>query len=510
VPRLPFLFALVLTALASVSPVAGERLQKVEPLPVLDSGPVTVEMEGSQFAIEYSRTISGPLFTLQPLVARFGGDLEIGPLGQRHELEVIGTSFLFGPRAGTLTSGEEIFDLSQAPAPGPQGLLVPLDLLRRIYTQLMGFELRWLGEQRVLQVSRQPLREIPVTFNVVSLQGVTTLAFEFPTVPRYRIERSPSRVEIELIGDRLDVRSPRSFPADEYIRDVRLSSQSIIIDLAPRTRVQDYALESPFRLVFDVLPDQGQALARTDAVKPRRRGRRVETIIIDPGHGGSDTGAVGPQGTEEKRIALLIGRVLAQQLEQQLAVRSILTRNDDSELPLDSRAAIANENKGDLFISIHLNSSPDPSPHGAETYFLSLDPTDERAAEAARLENQAGADDDPLYDLQLILWDLAQTSYMSSSQRFAGFVQAELNSTLGLRDRGVKQAPFRVLIGAAMPAVLVELGFLNNPEEESRLLSPEYRANLVASLVRAVSRYVAITEGRPETTSESVVESPAE
>ena len=183
-----------------------------------------------------------------------------------------------------------------------------------------------------------------------------------------------------------------------------------------------------------------------------------------------------------------------------------MTRNRDTDLPLDSRSAIANQNKGDLFISIHLNSSPRPSSTGAETYFLSLDPTDERAAEAARLENQAGNGDDPLYDLQLMLWDLAQTSYMTSSQRLAGFVQAELNSTLGLRNRGVKQAPFRVLVGVAMPAVLVEFGFLSNPSEERRLLDADYREALIDSLMRAITRYIAETEGRPSVLDEETTE----
>jgi N-acetylmuramoyl-L-alanine amidase len=229
--------------------------------------------------------------------------------------------------------------------------------------------------------------------------------------------------------------------------------------------------------------------------EPRQRGRRIETIVIDPGHGGSDTGAVGPAGTEEKGLTLALGRALRRQIESRLAVRAILTRNLDTELPLDTRSAIANQNKGDLFISIHLNSSPRPSSSGAETYFLSLDPSDEGAAESARLENRAG-NGDPLYDLQLMLWELAQTSYMESSQRLAGFVQSELNTTLGLRNRGVKQAPFRVLVGAAMPAVLVEFGFLSNPSEEKRLLDADYRAALVDSLVRAVSRYVEETDGR--------------
>ncbi len=146
-----------------------------------------------------------------------------------------------------------------------------------------------------------------------------------------------------------------------------------------------------------------------------------------------------------------------------------------------------------------MNSVQAPGAHGAETYFLSLQASDEGAARAAAIENESdpmpSSDGDPLYDLQLILWDLAQSHYLAESQRLASLVQEELNQALDLRNRGVKQAPFRVLLGAAMPAILVECGFLSNPEEEAKLLDPEYRAELVNALVRAILRYRAQIEG---------------
>jgi N-acetylmuramoyl-L-alanine amidase len=199
----------------------------------------------------------------------------------------------------------------------------------------------------------------------------------------------------------------------------------------------------------------------------RRRNDGIRTIVIDPGHGGSNIGTEGPAGTLEKELTLQLARTLRSHLQRRLPVRVVLTRNEDAELPLDTRVAVANQQKADLFISLHLNSSPGHGAQGAETYFLNLVASDERAAQAARSENAAG---DPLTDLQLILWDLAQSHHMAESQRFAGLIQEELNEALELRNRGVKQAPFRVLMGAAMPAVLVELGFLSNPREEERLL----------------------------------------
>ncbi len=135
-------------------------------------------------------------------------------------------------------------------------------------------------------------------------------------------------------------------------------------------------------------------------------------------------------------------------------------------------------------------------PRGAETYFLSREASDQLAAAVAAAENAAAPGNDLELDLQMILWDLAQSYDLAKSQRFANLVQEELNLALGLRDRGVRQAPFTVLMGAKMPAVLVELGFLSNPEEEERLKSPVYRAELVDALVQAVSRFKRQIEDR--------------
>jgi len=467
---------------------------------VLESGFVDAKLPTARGPIGYSRTAFGPLVSLAPIVASLGGELTIGPLAQRHELAVGDTRFLFGPGSPAVTVEQEIDPLSQPPERGPEGLQVPLDLLEMIYGRLLGYEFEWRLAGPELEISRRPARQIPLVFDVVHLQGVTTLVFQFPSEPRYRIHRASSRLEVEMIGDRLELASRRLFPADDLVRDVRLTPEKIIIDLAPNTEAQDYELESPFRLVFDVLRNSGSAGRAAGAVPTRTpaRSNSIRTIVLDPGHGGSDPGARGPAGTEEKGLTLILARALRTRLEQRFPVKVVLTRSGDSFLPHDTRSALANQHKADLFISLHINSSRISGASGAETYFASLDASDERAAEAASTENRG----DPLYDLQLILWDLAQSRHLAESQRFASLVQAELNEALSLRDRGVKQAPFRVLMGAAMPAVLVELGFLSNPREESRLADPNYRNQLVDALARAVGRYKAKIEGVVATTED--------
>ena len=173
----------------------------------------------------------------------------------------------------------------------------------------------------------------------------------------------------------------------------------------------------------------------------------------------------------------------------------VLTRDEDRQVARDERTAIANQNRAELFVSLHLNSSPAKGASGAETYFLSPEATDDEARTLAGMENEAarlGVSIQPAGaggNLDLILWDLAQNQYLAESARLAGVVQRELNELAGTRDRGVRQAPFTVLMGATMPAILVELGFVSNPAEEARLKDGAYRDRIVLALVRAVQGF---------------------
>ncbi len=482
-------------------PAATVAAEEEALLPLLDSGTVTLELAGRQLPIGYLRTVAGPLFALPPLVSQLGGELELGPLGQGHTLRLDGADFLLGPGSPALTHGEEIVPLSQAPQPAAGGLHVPLDLLRRTWGASYGVEFEWRPAERTLVAVRRPPREIEVSIDLVHLQGVSTVVLQFSDRPRYQIRRGGSAVVLEVVGDRLQFGRRSTPQPGGLVRGVRPGPQGVRIDLSPDAQAEEYTLERPFRVVFDVYRGRGTSLSQLPPPEPpRRRSAGVRTIVIDPGHGGSDTGAAGPAGSLEKDLTLQLARTLKAGLERRLPVRVVLTRGEDAELPLDTRAALANQQKADLFISLHLNSAPERRAAGAETYFLSLVASDERAARAAAAEN-AG---DPLSDLQLILWDLAQSHHMAESQRLASIIQEELNRALELRNRGVKQAPFRVLMGVAMPAVLVELGFLSNPREEERLLDPLYRSRLADALVDAVIRYRALTEDRPAPAEESL------
>ncbi len=221
----------------------------------------------------------------------------------------------------------------------------------------------------------------------------------------------------------------------------------------------------------------------------------IRTIVIDPGHGGLEVGAKGKFGTLEKDITLAISLRLKALIEKNLAFHVELTRDRDIDVTLENRAAIANNHRAELFISVHANSSYRRNANGSETFFLSLNATDEEARRLAYLENNSADFDKPLAtenkdDIMMILWDMAQSAYLKQSQRLAEIIQDELNSLLGTKDRGIKQAPFKVLTGVACPAVLVESAFISNPEEERDLVQEAFQENVAQAIYRGLVRYI--------------------
>ncbi len=463
-----------------------------ERLPLYSTSGV-LEIAGRRAPLAVAMMPLGPQFSVRQAVEALGGTLTVGPLRQSHEVELDGVDYRFGPDSSAITVGQEIYELRQAPVRTPEGLHVPLELLEAIYAESSGLSFLWSPGERRLIVTRAGSQTLPVAVDVVHLQGVSTLVLQFPRRPRYRIDDGlPGRVTVRILGDRLD--PPLATPAlDEgYLRSLRFRDQEIVLDLSNGAAAESYELSDPYRLVFDIFPGAAASTAggETPAPTPPRR-TRIPTIVIDPGHGGSDTGAESADGLIEKDLTLRLARMLRTRLQSRLPMRVVLTRDEDADLPLETRAAIANQLKAEFFISLHLNASFGSSAHGAETYFLSLEASDERAQAAADAAN-LGAESTPgsgLSDLELILWDMAQSQHLARSQRLAGMIQEELNQALGLRNRGVKQAPFVVLNGAAMPAVLVEFGFLSNPDEVRRLRDPEYQSELADAIARAFVRY---------------------
>jgi N-acetylmuramoyl-L-alanine amidase len=216
----------------------------------------------------------------------------------------------------------------------------------------------------------------------------------------------------------------------------------------------------------------------------------IRTIVVDAGHGGEEEGARGPDGTLEKNVTLGVARRLKVALEGRLGVRVILTRDGDQTVGLDERAAVANNNKADLFISLHANASVRGSAAGAEVFYLSLEEYGDQAARVARGETEAL----PVFgggarEIEVILWEMAQARYIEESAVLAKAVEVALREHVLMSPRAIQQAPFRVLVGANMPAVLVEMGFITNPEQERQLASETFQSAIVQSLVDSIARF---------------------
>jgi N-acetylmuramoyl-L-alanine amidase len=228
----------------------------------------------------------------------------------------------------------------------------------------------------------------------------------------------------------------------------------------------------------------------------RALGLKVGRIVIDAGHGGHDTGTIGPNGLQEKDLCLDVALRLGKMIEEGLpGAEVIYTRSDDTFIPLEERTAIANREKADLFVSIHANSSPDSSARGVETYYLNFSPSSEAMAVASR-ENATAQSS--VHDLESLVQRIARNEKIEESRELASDIQDSLANRMqrvnkNIRNRGVRKAPFVVLIGANMPSVLAEISFISNPSDEVALAKPDGREHVAEGLYKGIEAYLQST-----------------
>ncbi len=290
----------------------------------------------------------------------------------------------------------------------------------------------------------------------------------------------------------------------DYVSSTLTEPSRLVIDLLPKgVTLESTAPEEGGKPAQPVSPPKGSESgverSRPEVSRPasppaQSPAQSLRTIIIDPGHGGLEVGATGPSGTLEKDITLPLSQKLKAIIERNLSYRVVLTRDRDVDVPLERRAAIANNERAFLFISIHANGYRRTKARGAETYFLNLNATDEESRRLAYMENKS-TEMDQVQDvtedpINMILWDMAQSNYLKQSSQLAEYIQAELNTLRGTRNRGVKQAPFKVLTGVACPAVLVEVAFISNPEEESKLITEDFRTAVAQAIFAGLAKFI--------------------
>ncbi len=274
-----------------------------------------------------------------------------------------------------------------------------------------------------------------------------------------------------------------------------------------RMPLTDWAMIQFSRTAMALLLSLPAQAGEPQAPKPMK-------VVVDAGHGGEDQGAKGPKGLKEKDSALAIAKAVGGQLEK-MGFEVGYTRADDTFIPLWDRARLANEQGADLFVSLHLNAARAHAAKGSEVYFLSLGQAGEESAETVAAEN-AGATDTPAGPaggpdsvIASILDDLAQKAYLQDSEKLAVDIQLELNRLAGIKQRGVKQAPFIVLRGAAMPAVLVETAFISNPKEEQKLKDPAFLEKVGEAIAKGVRAYARAGNGTVRRKAEDGTPRPA-
>ena len=391
--------------------------------------------------------------------------------------------------ARVLVNGQAL--VLDAPVRVRQGVwLVPRSFVDRVVPRLAGAApaapaVRLVSNDVTLEELRH--RSYP-SFTRVVLETSAPLA--------HRIEASgPTEARIRLagLGGAPQVEDVR----DGYVGEIRFERAGpdgllrVSFEGAAGT-IRTSTLADPPRLVLDFTRPVEPAAPR----EPREALTPLRTIVLDAGHGGHDSGASGPTGLMEKELVLDVTRRVKKLVEDQLGLKVLLTRDADFFVALRDRTSFANRERADLFVSIHANAHRQAATDGVETYFLSSEATDSAARQVAAAENGVvqlerpnGRGGNRMDVVKAILWDLAQSEFQMESERLAAIVHDSMTRTLRIANRGVKQAGFYVLGGAAMPAILVEIGFVTNPREERRLKETRYREEIARAILTGLAEY---------------------
>ncbi|WP_156955594.1 N-acetylmuramoyl-L-alanine amidase, partial [Thermodesulfobacterium hydrogeniphilum] len=363
-----------------------------------------------------------------------------------------------------------------------------------------------VGLKKIIDI--QPVTGEDYTRVIIDVSG----NFDYKTDILKGSKGKPPRIYVDIYPAILNSKIPKKIDIkNAHLTRIRVgqfdkNTVRVVLDLTSLTSYKIFKLKDPYQLVLDLVGEHkkikliSKISKEKEAEKAnsnyinlaRQLGLGIKRIVIDPGHGGRDAGAIGPTGLKEKDVVLRIAKILQKKLKKRLNVEVILTRNRDIFIPLMKRAAIANSKKADLFISIHANASPDSAARGIETYYLNFT-TDPEAMRVAALENAVS--NKRLSDLQDLVKAILANTKLSESRLLAEKIQNQLIRSLSRYypdtiDRGVKYAPFLVLVGTRMPAVLVEVSFISNPTEEARLKNTHYLDLIAEGIAKGIKIYI--------------------
>ena len=384
---------------------------------------------------------------------------------------------------------------------------VPVDFLPRALSQAIATRIDYRRGVRLLIVGEMRVPRVVARVDA----GTTNVAVTFEVTPNTdaKVSAQQGRLIVQFDADALELSIPL-LPQQEFLTGLAPGDTPNTVALTLGARyathrvVATQADAGSGRLTIDLLPATTET-APTPPPSPAPDTRLViptqgpstglRTVVIDPGHGGEALGTQGARGTLEKEVTLAVSRRLRTLIESRLGLKVFLTRDDDRTLSADERSAFANNHHADVFLSIHANSAVRPSVRGAEVYYLSVERAD---AEARKRADESGTTLPALGGgsraIDLILWETAQARYLEQSAALAGFIEQALATRVEMSPRAVQQAPFRVLVGANMPAALVEIGYLSNADQETQLTTPAYQEQVAVALLDALIRFRELLE----------------
>lgn len=420
-------------------------------------------------------------------------------------ISIRGRSIVLTENQNVVSVSGRLASLPAPPIRRDNRWFVPVDFMPRALALVLDTRIDLRRATRLLVVG--DLRVPRVVARVDA--GTTDVAVTFEVTPNTeaRVVSQQGRLVVQFEADALELALP-SLPPQTFLLGLSPGEapNTVILTTGPRYAMHrvttSQADAGSGRVTVTLLPattaDAAAAPAPAPAPAPDSRfviptqgpSTGLRTVVLDPGHGGEEIGTQGANGTLEKDVTLSVARRLRTLIESRLGAKVFLTREDDRTLSLDDRSAFANNHQADVFLSIHANSAVRPAMKGAEVYFLTV----ERADAEARKKAGDNATTLPALgggsrEIDLILWETAQARYLEQSSALAGFVEQALTGRIEMSPRAVQQAPFRVLVGANMPAALVEIGYLSNAEQETQLASSTYQDRVAQALLDALIKF---------------------
>ncbi len=440
------------------------------------------------------------------LVKIYGGKFGKDPVSKYPFWEINNHRIVFSVNSAVVSVDSKIVSLKSVPFEKNEGLYVGTDFIQAVFPEI-GFtvsgETSLVHNKSVLRADEEDFKHKNITVQSFVSYDLIRITFEGVMV---------SFAEVKKENDKIVVRFPKGRVEESEVDfGEGISTKMVSSDEGKEVHIfldknfkqfETVSLKNPERMVL-IIKGTGQKPPaknqKTDLEQPKennsiqdipfQKKKNSILVVLDPGHGAQDTGTIAKDGTQEKDLTLLYALRLKDELEKE-GIDVLLTRNSDTFVPLRERTALANFNSADLFISIHFNSSPVKTVKGAESYIMSKQATDLWSQEVAEKENiSLSSEEKNGEDISLILWNLAQNQYIVESASVAGELQEKLNQLFHTADRGVRQAPFAVLEGANMPAVLLEIAFLSNPDELKQVKDEKFIENIVSSIKEVIVKF---------------------